>query len=126
MAALRTLQLYATGSATGTSVAQVTIPSSATIHAVQVSFNIDCITDNGQIRIELSKVPTNQIGTNGALDPFLEVGLYSNFVTSGLAQPLLCQTFPLNVPCRQGEIIYLHATVLGTITYFFNGIVWFR
>ena len=87
---------------------------------------IDCITDNGQCRFELSKVPTNQITTNGALDPFLECGIYSNFVTSGLAQTGLVYTFPLNVPCRQGEIIYLHATVGGTVTYYFNGILWFR
>jgi len=126
MSSLRTLQLYATGSATATSVAQVTIPSAATIHACQVMMQVDSITDNGQVRLELTKVPTNQIGTNGALDPFLEVGGYSNFVTSGLAQGILCYTFPLNVPCRQGEIIYIHATVSGTATYYFNGILWFR
>lgn len=126
MATLRTLQLYATGSATATSVAQVTIPSASTIHAVQINFAVDNVTDNGQVRLELSKVPTNQIATNGALDPFLEVGIFCNFVTSGLSQPGLNQLFPVNVPCRQGEIVYIHATVAGTATYYFNGILWFR
>lgn len=126
MAALRTIQLYATGAATATSVAQVTIPSSATIHAVQVSLQVDSITDNGQVRLELSKVPTNQIATNGALDPFLECGYFSNFVTSGLMGSSQLYTVPVNVPCRQGEIIYIHATVAGTATYYFNGILWFR
>lgn len=126
MATLRTLQLYATGSATATSVAQVTIPSASTIHAVQIDFTVDSITDNGQVRLELSKVPTNQIGTNGALDPFLEVGYFGNFVTSGLFGSSLNQLFPVNVPCRQGEIVYIHATVSGTATYYFNGLLWFR
>lgn len=122
---MRTLQLYATGSATGTSVAQVTIPSVATLKGVQVSFQINSITDDAQVRLELSKVPTNQIATNGALDPFLEVGLYGNFVTSGLYQNGIVQFLPIEIPCRQGEVIYLHATVSGTAVYFFNGIIWY-
>lgn len=120
---MRNLQIYATGSATGTSVAQVTIPSSTRLKGIYVSFLLDAITDNAVVRIELSKVPSNQITTNGALDPFLEVGLYANFVTSGLAVASCVKFFPLDVDCRQGEIIYLHATVAGTATYFFNGIL---
>lgn len=124
--AIRTIQLYATGSATATSVAQVTIPSTSVIHGVQINMAVDSVTDNAQVRLELSKVPTNQIGTNGALDPFLEIGTYGNFVTSGLAQNQVNLFFPLNVPCRQGEIIYVHATVSGTATYYVNAILHFR
>lgn len=122
---MRTLQLYATGSATGTSVAQVTIPTAATLRGIQVGFAINSITDDAQVRIELSKVPTNQITTNGALDPFFEIQLYGNFVTSGLSQTAVNMFFPWEVPCRQGEIVYLHATVGGTAVYFFNGIIWY-
>src|SRR5262245_17457149 len=120
---MRTLQLYATGSATATSVAQVTMPSQSRVMGIQVAFAIDSITDNAMVRLELSKVPTNQIATNGALDPFLEVNLAGNFVTSGLAQAGINQFFPLDVPCRQGEIVYIHATVAGTATYYFNAIL---
>ena|SRR5690242_1413732 len=126
MAALRTIQLYATGSATATSVAQVTIPSAGTIHAVQISLIVTSIVASSLVRLEMTKVPTNQIATNGALDPFLEIGSATNFVTSGLAHNGTPLTIPVNVPCRQGEIIYLHATVAGTATYYFNGILWFR
>ena len=119
---MRTLQLYATGAATATSVAQVTIPAAATLKGVYINFALDCVTDNGQVRAELSKVPTNQIGTNGALDPFLEVGVFSNFVTSGLATGGVNAFMPLDVQCRQGEIVYLHVTVSGTATYYFNAI----
>jgi hypothetical protein len=115
---MRNLQLYATGSATATSVAQVTIPSATTIKGVYVSLLLDSITDNGSVRLELTKVPTNQIAVNGALDPFLEIGAYSNFATSGLSQGGQNFFFPLDVQCRQGEVIYVHATVAGTATYF--------
>jgi len=119
---VRTIQLYATGSATATSAAQITIPTAATIKGVHLELLIDSITDGASVRLEFSKVPTNQIATNGALDPFLEVGLYGNFVTSGLAQQGVNKFFPLSVSCRQGEIIYVHATVAGTVTYFVNAI----
>jgi len=116
----RTIQLYATGSATATSVAQVTIPSAVTLKGATVALYCDSVTDNGFVRIELSKVPTNQIGTNGALDPFLEFGSYTNFLTSGIDANQLLQFIPINVHCRQGEIVYLHATVSGTATYYAN------
>jgi hypothetical protein len=121
---VRTLQLYATGAATATSVANVVIPSAGRISAIQVQLIIDSITDGALVRIELSKVPNNQIAVNGALDPFLELGVAGNFVTSGLSQGGVNMTYPLDVQCRQGEIIYLHATVAGTVTYYFNGIIW--
>jgi len=120
---MRTLQLYATGSATATSVAQVTIPSSARIRGVQIALGIDSITDNAMVRLEFSKVPTNQIATNGALDAFLEINLSGNFVTSGLAQAGVNQFFPVDIPCRQGEIVYVHATIAGTVTYYVNAIL---
>lgn len=122
---MRNLQLYATGSATATSVAQITIPSSTTLKGVYISLTADSVTDNAQVRLEFSKVPTNQIAVNGALDPFLEVGAYSNFVTSGLVHTGINQFFPLDVPCRQGEIVYVHATVLGTVTYYLTAIFGF-
>jgi hypothetical protein len=115
---MRTLQLYATGSATGTSVAQVTVPVAARIRGVIVALLVDCVTDNGRVSLELSKVPTNQIGTNGAFDPFLEVGSYTNFATSGLASQGQNLFLPVDVVCRAGEIIYIHATVSGTLTYY--------
>jgi hypothetical protein len=114
---MRTLQLYGAGSATATSVAQVTIPASTTIKGVKVCLLVDSVTDNADVSLELSKVPTNQVGVNGAVDPFLQVGASGNFATSGLAQTLSGTFIPLAVPCRQGEIIYLHATVTGTLGY---------
>lgn len=123
--AKRTLQIYGTASATTTSLATITIPSAGRLNGIQFSFLIDSVTDNGIVRVELSKVPTNQIAANGALDPFFEVGAYSNFVTSGLSNGGQLGFTPLAVPVRQGEIIYLHCTVAGTATFYFNGILWY-
>lgn len=121
----RTLQLYGTASATTTSLAQITIPTAGSLDGIQWSLLLDSVTDNGVVRVELSKVPTNQIAVNGALDPFFEVGAYSNFVTSGLSQGAQTGFFPLKVPVRQGEIVYLHCTVGGTATFYFNGLLWY-
>lgn len=122
MATPRTIQLYATGSSTANAVAQITIPSQTIIKGVIASLAGNSVTDDGIAVIECSKVATSQIATNGALDPFLEMRFYSNFVTSGLSNGAFNQFFPLHVPCRQGEIVYLHAFVSGTCVYFFNGI----
>lgn len=83
---------------------------------------IDSITDNSAVRLELSKIPTSLIGSNGAIDPFASFALFGNLVTSGLSQIGLNQCFPLDVECRQGELVYVHALVSGTLTYFFNGV----
>lgn len=114
---MRTLQLYGTGSATANAVATVTVPSKALIKAVQVSVRINCITDGGQVDLEISRASARQIAVNGALDPILRLSLESNFVTSGLAQAGINQTFGLNADFAQGAIIYLHALIGGTIVY---------
>lgn len=123
--AKRTLQIYGTASATTTSLAQVTIPSAGKLVGIQYSLIATSITAGVLVRCELSKVPSNQIATNGALDPFFETGLHGNFVTSGLAQGGQTSFSPLVMPVRQGEIIYLHCTVAGTVTFYFNGILWY-
>lgn len=119
---MRNVQLYATGSATGTSVAQITIPVATTIRGVHVALMVDSITDNARVQLEFSKVPSNQAGVNGAFDPFLEVDACSNFVTSGLMQGGQNMFFPLAVQCRAGEILYVHATVTGTATYYITAV----
>ena len=83
---------------------------------------LDSVTDDSGVRIELSKVPTSLVGVNGAIDPFAMVSGRISFVTNGLSQNAQNGVIPLAVDCRQGEIIYFHTLVSGTITYFFNAI----
>lgn len=122
---MRTLQLYATGSATGNAVAQVIIPTRATLRICQASVRINSITDGAQVDIELSRSSSRQIATNGALDALLRLSLEGNFVTSGLAQNGINQAFPLDAAFEQGAILYLHALVGGTVVYDANFILWY-
>lgn len=123
---MRTIQLYGTGSATATSVASVTIPTAGRIVGVQAAVSYDVNTDGGGIKLELSKVPTNQIDTNGALDPFLQLNMANNLATSGMAAPMVNAFFPVDISVRQGELIYLHASVGGTASYFANFILHYQ
>lgn len=119
---MRTLQLYGTAAATANAVAQITIPSSSTIKAVQFAIAVDQVADNSHLALELSKVPTSQISVNGAQDPFWEYRTYANTTTpSGNS---MTGFHRLNVSCRQGEIIYLHCYVVTT-TFYANFIFWF-
>jgi hypothetical protein len=119
---MRTLQLYGAGSSTANAVAQVTFPSAAKIRGVVLALCIDSVTDNADVSLELSKVPVSQIATNSAVDAFCEVKMAGNFATSGLAQAGVNKFYPLDVDVRQGEIVYLHATVTGTLAYKFTAI----
>lgn len=115
---MRTLKLYATGSATGNNVANVIIPSAGTIRGVQVCLSADSITDNAQIDLEVSRASATEIAVNGAQQAVIQVSIRNNFVTSGMTAAGLCQFLPTNVSVVQGQIIYLHAVVVGTVTYF--------
>lgn len=122
---MRTMRLYATGSATANAAAQITIPSRITIRAVQAAVRVNSITDGAQVDLELSRASASQIAVNGALDALLQISVEGNFVTSGLAQFGVNQTFPLAAPFEQGAILYLHTLVAGTVVYTASFIIWF-
>jgi len=122
---MRTLQLYATGSATGNAIAQVTVPSATRIKGAAVAVSFDCTSDGAACKFELSKVPTSLIDTNGAQDPFLGLRWFGNFVTSGMSQAPINAFYPLDVECRQGEILYVHAEIAGTVVYDINVIFYY-
>jgi hypothetical protein len=115
---MRTLKLYATGSATGNAVAQLTIPSAATIRAIQYSILFDSVTDAAILRVELSRASATEIAVNGAQMSICEIGTCSNFVTSGLSQPVNVGQIMVNASFAQGQIIYFHAVVAGTLVYY--------
>jgi hypothetical protein len=115
---VRTIKLYGTGSATANNVANVTIPSSGRIRGVQVCISVDSITDNAQIDLEVSRASATEINVNGAQQCVSQVSVRNNFVTSGMVGSAVATFFPVDVPVTQGQIIYLHAVVVGTVTYF--------
>lgn len=112
---MRTIQLYGTAAATANDIAHVTIPSSTTLKQVQWALQADQVADGAFAVFELSKIPTSQVNVNGAQDPFFSARFYNNLVTSGMVGQQANGWAPLSVPCRQGEIIYLHGTMTNTI-----------
>lgn len=123
---MRTLTLYATGSATGNAVQQITVPSRMRLVGIQVALRINSITDGAQLNLEISRASARQIAVNNAQDSVLQLALESNFVTSGLAQAGVNQFFPVDAEFQQGEFIYLHALVAGTVTYDVTFVLHFR
>lgn len=123
---MRSIKLYGTGLATGNAVAQVTIPSKGRIVGVQFAASIDSVTDGASLNIEVSRASAREIAVNGAQQCVAEINVYGNFVTSGLAQGGVNQFFPVDVDVDQGQIIYLHAVVAGTLNYFATVILWIK
>lgn len=111
------LKLYGTGAATANAVAQVVIPNKSHIIGVQACVWATSITAASQANIEISKASAKEIHVNGSQQCVCEVGIASNFVTSGLDVIAVNQFFPVSIPVVQGQIIYLHALVTGTVTY---------
>jgi hypothetical protein len=120
---MNSLKLYGTGSATANAVANVLIPTRGKLKGIAVALWADSVTDNAQVNCEVSKASAREIAVNGAQQCVVEVGLAGNFLTSGLAQFGVNQFFPLDIDVTQGQLIYLHAVVTGTLTYNFTGVI---
>ena len=122
---MRSIQLYATGSASGNNLANVTIPTAGQIRRVNSALRVDSITDNAGLDFELSLASAAQTTVNGALNPFLAISWGGNFVTSGLAHWASNDSFPVMVPIRAGDQIYMNLLVSGTVTYIVRFIIWY-
>jgi len=83
-----------------------------------VCLSLDSITDNAQIDVELSRASATEIAVNGAQQCVLQCTLRNNFVTSGMCISSLNQFFPVDVSFAQGQILYLHSVVVGTVVYY--------
>jgi hypothetical protein len=111
------IKLWATGSATANAVIAYQIPQSSTLKLIQAAIRYNSITDGGQCDLELSYASAREIQTNAAQQSILAVAFESNFVTSGLCQTGVNQVYPVRAPFKQGQFIYLHALIGGTIVY---------
>lgn len=123
---IQCLKLYGTGSATANAVAQITIPKAGHLIGVQISLHGTSITATSNVKCEVSRASAREIAVNGAQQCIAEVGLWNNFVTSGMDMLSSNLFVPVQVPIVQGQIIYLHAVVNGTFTYDFTGVIWYH
>jgi hypothetical protein len=120
---MRTLKLYATGSATANNAANIIIPSAGRLRGVQCGVSFDSITDNAQCDLEVSRASATEINVNGAQQCIVQVGIRNNLLTSGLTGLGVNTFLPVDVQVVQGQIIYLHTVIVGTITYFATFII---
>lgn len=119
-------KLYATGSATANGVATLTIPSASRLVAIDWAVNFDSITDNGICTLELSVASATEIAINASQQCIAELRYQSNFVTSGLLNGAVNKWTPMpGVPFAQGQFLYLHAVISGTIVYTGGAVCWF-
>lgn len=91
---------------------------------VQFACRFNSITDGGQVDLEISLASAREIAVNGAQQCVAQVAFESNFVTSGLAQNGANLFVPVDVRVTQGQIIYLHCVVAGTIVFDATAILW--
>jgi hypothetical protein len=117
-------KLYGTASATANNVANVIIPTAGRIVGVQFAVRYNSITDGGQCDLEISLASAREIAINGSQQCVAQVAFESNFVTSGLAQTGVNLFFPVDQRVSQGQIVYLHCLVGGTIVFDATALLW--
>lgn len=119
-----TRKLYFTGSVTGNGLTTQIIPSRSRLVGIQWGIWFDCITDNASFVLEISKASATEIAVAGAQQAISEIAFRQNFVTSGLAPGMVNLWVPCDVVLDQGQILYLHGVVVGTITATGGAILW--
>jgi hypothetical protein len=117
-------KLYGTAAATANNVANIIVPGPGRIVGVQWAVRYNSITDGGQVDLEISLASAREIATNGAQQCVSQVAFESNFVTSGLAQTGINTFVPVDLRVTQGQIVYLHCVVGGTIVFDATAILW--
>lgn len=120
-----TRKIYATGSATANAVASIVVPTRTRLVMVQWAVLFDSITDGGLLRLEISQTASTEIAVNDSQLCVSELACAGNFVTSGLSQTNLNLVVPVNVAMAQGQKLYLHAVIGGTVTYTGGANLWF-
>lgn len=118
-------KIYASVSADTNNAASVLVPTRCTLVGVQWAVKVDAITDNAEAVCELSLASSNEIATNEAQLSISEVCQTWNFVTSGLAGGGVNLFVPVVVPLAQGQKVYYHVFITGTITVIGGAILWF-
>lgn len=125
---MNSLKLYGTGSASANAVANVQMPSRATIRGVQWAVTFGASTTTGdKIRLEVSRASATEMAVNGAQQCISEVCMVVTSATAvGFAWNGQNLFVPVNVAVLQGQLIYLHAALTGTPTYFATALLWWE
>jgi len=119
-------KLYGTAAATANGVASIIIPRRSRLVGIQWGCRFDNITDNASCVLELSLASATEIAVNNAQQCISECHFWSNFVTSGATNAGTNLFVPVDTSLEQGQNVYLHAVVSGTLTFYANAILWLK
>lgn len=108
----------ATQTATVAAVDTFTTQRPGTLKQIQFNVGFNSITDNAELRCQISRSAVDDTGATGgavtqALGGFWQAG---NFVTSGLSQPNGNLIIDCNDKITIGESFYLNLTIIGTVS----------
>jgi hypothetical protein len=123
---MRSIKLYGTGSGVANAVAQVTIPSRATLVGIQAAIGLDQVADNSNVALEISKASATEVAVNGAQQCIAVFRSFGNLATNGTPGIQINGFFPVNVELDQGQILYLHSAVCTTTTYYAEFVLWLK
>lgn len=113
--------IYGTGSASANAINYIDITKAGTLYCVTWAVAFDCPIDNGNLALELSFSSVAQLATNDVLGVISQYRQFANFTTSGASMggpPLVIPN--IRVPLRNGDRIYLHSVIGGTLTHVTN------
>lgn len=116
----RIYKLYATGTATTNALANLIIQRPALITAVSWVVAVSAGTVGNRVELELSFASTGQLATNDTIGPISGHNVSALLTTSGVEQGSSFCHSGLAIPASQGDRLYLHCTVGGTITFVVN------
>ena len=115
--AVKSYQLAATVTATANAIAQITIRRDCRLISCLFSCGFDGPADNARASLSLSVAPTSQILINDGQGTIATLEAITNVSTSGGGQGGINCFVPLpGIPMRQGDILYLHGLVAGTVS----------
>lgn len=117
-------KIYATGTADTNNAASVQVPSRCRLLGVQWALDADMVTDGASVIAEISLASTNEIAVNQAQQCVSEVRLFNNLATSGMTAVGVNTFFPVDLSLIQGQLVYLHFLVDGTVTFRGGAVLW--
>ena len=119
-------KLYGTAAATANNVANIVVPGNARLIGVQWAVDINSSADDASCILELSAASATEIAVNDAQQCLSEIRVLQTLVTSGMIFAGIQQWVPIPmVPVAQGQRLYLHTVIAGTLTFRATAMLWF-
>lgn len=119
-------KLYASVSATANNIANIVVPTSSRLIAIDWAVDVNSSADDASVIIEISAASATEIAVNDAQQCIAELRVLQTLVTSGMLFAGINKWTPIpGVPFAQGQRLYMHAIIVGTLAIRGGGVLWF-